>query len=49
MDNRIKGKILQTLGWTAIGIGCYLVYKGSEIETTIDITDYIDAEFEIIE
>lgn len=50
MDNHIKGKLLKTAGWIAVGVGAYLIHKGSVISNTIEVKDdIIDAVFEVIE
>lgn len=52
MDNLVKGRLIKAVGWVAVGAGLYLVYKGTELEGTIEhITPdtIIDAVFEVVE
>lgn len=45
----VKKKLLVTAGYLSIGLGLYLIYKGSDLEPEINMDDIIDAEFTIIE
>lgn len=52
MDNLVKGRVIKTIGWVAVGAGLYLVYKGTELEGTIEHVrpeGVIDAIFEVVE
>ena len=51
MEDTIRKKILRTAGYISIGVGFYLVYKGTDFELDFDSVhgDIIDAEFEVIE
>ena len=49
MDTQFKGKVITTIGLVFIGVGVLLVHKGSELQQVVDMKDYIDADFEIIE
>ena len=52
MDNLVKGKLIKTIGWVTVGAGLYFVYKGTELEGTIEhvVKDgIIDAVFEVVE
>jgi hypothetical protein len=49
-----KGKLLQTIGWTTVGIGLYLVglginYDGEMVNSKRPDDNIIDADFTIIE
>jgi len=35
----VKKKLLQTAGYVTIGLGIYMVYKGSEIEPLFKVKD----------
>lgn len=50
LDNpsRLEAKLIKTTGYIVVGMGVYLIYKGS-VYDTIKNDDIIDAEFEIIE
>jgi hypothetical protein len=48
-----RGKLLKTIGWTAVGVGLYLVGLGvnydSDSESIQPDENVIDAEFTIVE
>lgn len=52
-----KGKLLKGIGWTAVGVGLYLVGLGAlkdsdfefNIRPNMDADDIIDAVFEVVE
>ena len=47
----IKRRALKTAGWVTIGVGAYLVYKGSQLDAIIvkGRGHVIDAVFEVID
>jgi hypothetical protein len=50
-----RGKLLKTIGWSAVGVGLYLVGLGGTYGEEVNINrnehgdDIIDADFTIIE
>ena len=49
-----RGKLLKTIGWSAVGVGLYLVGLGGIYGESVHINpkeqdDIIDAEFTVVE